>query len=262
MASLVTTLLMPGWAAAALLMLVVWLVARRIRNNGIVDVAWSFTFTPLVLVYAWAGGGDPARTWLLVLMVLAWSLRLTIYLYRRVMALHPVEDARYQDLREAWAANLDVRFFVFFQAQALVAVFFSVPHLLTAAHAAPIGALDLAGAALWLIGFVGEATADWQLARFKANPAMRGRVCNVGLWAWSRHPNYFFEWLVWVGYAVMASSAPWGWTAFSAPVVMLYLLLRVTGIPATEAAAVRRRGEAYREYQRTTSAFVPWFPTR
>ena len=256
------TLLLSGWAAAALLMVVVWAVARRIGNNGVVDVAWSFAFTPLVLVYALTGEGDRARTLVLVAMVLAWSLRLTIYLYRRVMALHPVEDTRYQDLREAWAANLDLRFFVFFQAQAAIAVFFSVPHLLAASHAAPLTTIDLVGAGVWAVGFVGEATADWQLARFKADPANRGRICNVGLWATSRHPNYFFEWLVWIGFALFAWSAPWGWLALSAPAVMLYLLLRVTGIPATEAAAVKRRGDAYREYQRTTSAFIPWFASR
>ena len=116
------TLLLSGWAAAALLMALVWTIARRMGNNGIVDVAWTFTFTPLVLVYALMGGGDRTRTLVLVAMVLAWSLRLSVYLYRRVMALHPVEDSRYQDLREAWAANLDRRFFVFFQAQAAMTV--------------------------------------------------------------------------------------------------------------------------------------------
>ncbi len=259
---MVLTPLLSGWAAASLLMLLVWVIARRIGNNGIVDAAWSFTFTPLVLVYALAVEGDRARTVLLVGMVLAWSLRLTIYLYRRVMALHPVEDTRYQDLREAWAGNLQLRFFVFFQAQAAIAVFFSVPHLLAASHPAPLTTTDLVGAGVWAVGFIGEATADWQLARFKANPANKGRICDVGLWATSRHPNYFFEWLVWIGFALFAWSAPWGWLALSAPAAMLYLLLRVTGIPATEEAAVKRRGDAYREYQRTTSAFVPWFPSR
>ena len=256
------SLLLAGWAAAALLMLLVWMVARRIGNNGIVDAAWAFTFTPLALVYAWAGGGDRLRVALLLVMVLAWSVRLSVYLHRRVMALHPVEDSRYQDLREAWAANLAVRFFVFFQAQAVAAVGFSLPHLLTATDTAPLGALDVAGVVLWGVGFAGEVLADWQLARFKADPANRGRICNVGLWAASRHPNYFFEWLVWIGFATFAWSAPWGPLAALAPAAMLYLLLRVTGIPATEAAAVRRRGDAYREYQRTTSAFIPWFPAR
>ena len=243
-------------------MLVVWRIAARIRNNGIVDVAWALAFTPLVLLYAWVSAGTPERDGLLLVMVLAWSLRLSVYLGRRVWALHPVEDTRYQDLRRAWAANLDVRFFVFFQAQAMAAVFFSLPHLLAATNGSPLTATDAVGVGLWLVGLTGESLADWQLARFKANPTNRGRICDVGLWALSRHPNYFFEWVVWIGFAVFAWSAPFGWTALSAPIAMLYLLLRVTGIPATEDAAVRRRGDAYRAYQRSTSAFVPWFPRR
>jgi steroid 5-alpha reductase family enzyme len=118
--------------------------------------------------------------------------------------------------------------------------------------------LEWAGAALWLFALLGESAADLQLARFKADPSTRGRVCDVGLWRLSRHPNYFFEWLVWCAYFLFALPSPWGWTTVSCPLLMLYFLFRVTGIPATEEQALRSRGEAYRRYQRTTSAFVPW----
>jgi steroid 5-alpha reductase family enzyme len=252
-------LLAAGQLVTSVLMVVVWAVARRIRNNGIVDVAWAGSFLPLAAVYAAGGDGHPVRTGLVVAMVVAWSLRLTIYLYRRVMAQHPVEDTRYQDLRREWAHNLDVRFFVFFQAQAAAAVLFSVPHALALSHPVAPEPLLWTGAAVWLVGLAGEATADWQLARFKADPANKGRICQAGLWNYSRHPNYFFEWLVWCGFALGALATPWGWVGLASPLLMLYTLLRVTGIPATEAAAVARRGDAYREYQRTTSAFVPWF---
>jgi steroid 5-alpha reductase family enzyme len=114
--------------------------------------------------------------------------------------------------------------------------------------------------ALWAGALAGESVADRQLERFKADAHSRGRVCRSGLWRYSRHPNYFFEWLVWVAYALAATTAPWGALAWACPAVMLFLLFRVTGIPATEAHALRSRGEAYRDYQRTTSAFVPWVP--
>ena len=250
-----------GTVAASALMVVVWLVARHIRNNGIVDVAWAGSFTLLVGVYVSVAGTGGPRTWLLVALVLAWSARLTIYLSRRVGALHPVEDARYQDLRQDWATNLDVRFFVFFQAQALAAVAFSLPHAIAAVDAAtPVGPIHLVAAGITAVGVAGESVADYQLARFKSDPRRRGEICQVGLWRYSRHPNYFFEWLVWCGFAIYALPSSYGPLGLVAPALMLYTLLRVTGIPATEAAAVKRRGDAYRQYQRTTSAFVPWFP--
>jgi Predicted membrane protein len=118
--------------------------------------------------------------------------------------------------------------------------------------------VEFVAAALWVIGFAGESTADRQLLHFRLDPQNRGRTCQLGLWRYSRHPNYFFEFLMWVAYALFASATPFGWIAFACPAVMLFLLLKVTGIPATEAQALRTRGDEYHEYQRTTSVFVPW----
>lgn len=256
-------LLGAGLALAAVLMAVVWRIAVRIGNAGIVDVAWAASFLPLAWLYALAGGGHAGRRWLITAMATAWSLRLAGYLYRRVMGHHPVEDSRYQDLRRRWAPDANRRFFWFFQAQAAAAVFFSLPFAIAALDARPdLGTAEWAGATLWLIGLAGESLADAQLARFKADRANAGRTCQAGLWRYSRHPNYFFEWVVWVGYATFVLASPWGWLALACPAAMLYLLLRVTGIPALEEAALRRKGDEYRRYQRTTSAFVPWFPRR
>jgi len=247
----------------ALLMGTVWVVAVRIRNAGIVDIAWAASFAPIALLFAALGPGAPPRRLLVALMVSAWSLRLATYLYRRVMGHHPVEDTRYQDLRARWAPNADARFFWFFQVQALAVVALSVPFALTATNPEPsLGPFEWAGLLLWFIAVAGEATADRQLELFKADPQNVGRLCEVGLWNYSRHPNYFFEWLAWCAYALFALDSPWGWVALYCPAVMLYLLLRVTGIPALEEAAVRRRGSAYRRYQQTTSAFVPWIKRR
>jgi steroid 5-alpha reductase family enzyme len=112
----------------------------------------------------------------------------------------------------------------------------------------------------WAVGLPGEAVADAQLARCKRDPSRRGRTCREGLWRYSRHPNYFFEWVIWVGFFVVALGSPWGWTTVIAPALMLHLLLHVTGIPAAEAASLRSRGDEFRHYQQTTSAFVPWPP--
>ena len=108
----------------------------------------------------------------------------------------------------------------------------------------------------------GEAAADAQLNKFKSDPSNKGRTCQVGLWRYSRHPNYFFEWLIWVAFALFALASPGGCWGLLSPALILYFVLRVTGIPATEAQAIRTRGEEYRRYQQTTSAFVPWFPKK
>ncbi len=238
---------------------VYWL-ARRIDNYGIVDVAWSYAFAFVAVVYAALAAGWGVRRGLIAAMVGLWSIRLGTHLYQRVMGHHPEEDGRYQQLRKDWAANFGPRMFRFFQFQALSVVLLALPFALAVVNPAPVlHPLEIAGVIVWLIALSGEALADAQLRAFKRDPANRGKVCNQGLWGLSRHPNYFFEWLVWVGYALFAAGSPWGWTGILSPAIILYLLLRVTGIPLTEEQAVRSKGEAYREYQRTTSAFVPWF---
>lgn len=251
-------------AVASALMLAVmaavWALAVRIRNAGIVDVAWSLNFSLLAALYAGFASGHLPRRLLIAGMMTAWSLRLGLYLHRRVMGQHPLEDGRYRQLREAWGPRADRRFFWFFQAQGALALVLSLPVLLACMNPEPrIQPLEWAAVSLWLLAVVGEAVADAQLDRFRRDPANRGRTCQAGLWRTSRHPNYFFEWLAWVSFFLFASASPWGWTTVYAPLVMLYSILRVTGIPATEAQALRTRGDEYREYQRTTSAFVPWF---
>lgn len=238
-----------------------YLVARRIDNYGIVDIAWSYAFGALATFYALLGPGWPVRRALIAAMAVMWSARLGTHLFIRVMGHHPVEDGRYVQLRKDWAANFASKMFGFFQMQAVSVVLLAAAFLIAAVNPAPtLHPLELAGAALWLLAISGEALADYQLAAFKRNSANKGRVCNAGLWRYSRHPNYFFEWLIWVAYFVFALASPWGWVAIVGPASILYLLLRVTGIPMTEEQSLRSRGDAYRRYQQTTSAFVPWVP--
>jgi steroid 5-alpha reductase family enzyme len=189
-----------------------------------------------------------------------WGLRLGLHLWVRV-ARDPHEDGRYRELRKAWGGSIRARFLAFFQAQALLDVLLSWPFLLACLDPRPgLSPLAWLGLGVWAVSVVGEGVADAQLQRFKADPANRGLTCRAGLWRVSRHPNYFFEWLVWIAFALVATSSPWGWTAWACPALMLYFLLRVTGIPYTEAQSLRSRPEDYARYQRETSAFIPWFP--
>jgi len=240
-----------------------YLLARRIDNYGIVDIVWSYAFAALVIFYAALAPGWPRRKALICGMAGLWSLRLGTHLYRRVMGHHPVEDGRYVQLRKDWAGNFAPKMFGFFQLQAASVVLLGLAFFIICLNGDPrFHPLELAGAALWLVALGGEALADAQLAAFKRDPASQGRVCDTGLWRYSRHPNYFFEWLVWVAYLVFALASPLGWIAVIGPASILFLLLRVTGIPLTEEQSLRSKGEAYRRYQQTTSAFVPWWPKK
>lgn len=254
-------LLAIGTALSCSLFFVVWAVCVRVRNYGFLDVVWSYSIAVLAPVYAMLGTGDARRGWLAAGVGMAWSLRLGTYLLRRVLRHHPNEDPRYQTLRARWPGPL--WFLAFFQLQAVVAVVFSLPFLFMACNPSPrLAPLEFAGLAVALVALGLEALADAQMARFKADPANRGRLCTHGLWRYSRHPNYFFESLVWWGFFVAALGSPFGWITVACPLLMLYFLLKVTGIDLTEAHSLRTHGEAYREYQRTTSAFIPWFPKR
>jgi len=256
-----THLLLLAAVFAAGLMLVVWVIAWRIGNLGIVDIAWALGFLPLVVGYAVLAPGDPGRRWLIAGLAGGWSLRLGLHLAVRVLSHHPREDVRYEHLRARWGAAARSQSLTFFGFQALIltvlSAIFLVPCLNPQAGITP---LEWVGGLVWLVALVGESLADRQLQAFRNDPANRGRVCRVGLWNYSRHPNYFFEWLVWVAYFLFAWDSPGGCFTVLAPGVMLFFLLRVTGIPLTEQMSLQSKGEAYRAYQRTTSAFVPWFP--
>jgi len=248
-------------AAAALGFALLFFVARRMNNFGIVDIAWSLGFAPVALFYSWGASGAPFRRVAIATMAVWWSLRLGLYLGRRVLGHHPVEDGRYQQLRREWGERLDFKMAWFFQAQAALLVLLCIPFLVAARNSSPHWhPLEFAGLALWLLALGGETLADAQLARFKRDPANRGRVCDTGLWRLSRHPNYFFEWLVWVAFALFASASPWGWATFYCPALMLFFLLKVTGLRYTEEQLLRSKGAAYQTYQQRTSAFIPWFP--
>jgi steroid 5-alpha reductase family enzyme len=256
----ITLLAASGWPLVALVLGALWLWQRSSRDAGIADVGWAFSVGLLVLWYAVASPGLAERRLLVATMTCLWSLRLALYILRdRVLS--GDEDGRYQQLRASWGAKFQTRMFLFFQGQALLAVLFSLPPLVAMRSQRPdLGALDLAGILVWAAAITGESLADRQLARFRSDPANRGRTCRIGLWRYSRHPNYFFEWLHWWAYTLVAWGSDHFWLTVAAPFVMLVFVLFITGIPPTEARALESRGEDYRRYQRSTSAFFPWFP--
>ncbi|MEZ4359445.1 MAG: DUF1295 domain-containing protein [Kofleriaceae bacterium] len=255
-------LLALSWLAAAALQLALWLVAQRTRNASIVDVGWAGSFAVVAALLAAQATTAPAIFAPVTVVVIAWSLRLTWHLLRRGAATGP-EEGRYRDLRQRWAPHAERAFFLFFQAQAALTAILAVsiipPFLWT-----PRPSLELLrwlGVAISAIAIVGETVADLQLKRFRRAHAGERRVCDVGLWRYSRHPNYFFEWIYWLGLAVHGLAfAPWGLVALLGQAIILASIFGVTGIPPTEAQALRSRGDAYRAYQQRVSRFVPWPP--
>jgi len=246
--------------AVAALMLVLWAIHLLMKNAAVVDAGWAGGLAVIAVIDA-AASRTP-RALLLASMVFVWGTRLALYLlFTRVIG--QPEEGRYRELRSQWKTNIALKFLAFFEFQALLCVLLSGPLLLTALNPFPaVTNIQRAAAALWLVSLIGEIAADGQLAGFKARPQNRGKVCDAGLWKYSRHPNYFFESLIWISYALFAIDSPWGWVGLLSPALILYFLLRVTGIPATEAQALRSKGDAYRRYQQTTSMFIPWLPRK
>lgn len=241
-------------------MIILWEIQRRRSDASLVDAGWSAGIGLGAALLLLLGEGDVTRRLVVGAMVGTWSLRLTVHLVRDRLIGKP-EDGRYRMLREKWGDQAQFWFFLFFQFQAVLVVFFVLPFVVIAATSAPFGAwYDWLGLAVWVLAIAGEGIADRQLARWRADPANHGRTCRGGLWRYSRHPNYFCEWLLWFAYVALAVGGAWWPLTLIVPIVLLLLLLFVTGIPYTEKRALASRGEDYRAYQRATSPFIPWFP--
>ena len=247
-----------GWSVV--LMSILWIAQRRTGDAGVVDVGWAASLGLAAVFYALASDADPWRRGIVGALGGLWAMRLATYLFLDRIG-KGEEDGRYQKLREDWGDRAQRNLFLFFQAQAFFVVLFSAPLLAAAYAPGPLAPAWAAVAiALWVVSVGGEAIADTQLARFRRDPANRGKTCRSGLWRYSRHPNYFFEWIHWWSYVALSVGTGAFLYTLAGPVVMIVFLYKITGIPYTEERAIRSRGEDYRQYQRTTSAFVPWFP--
>ena len=247
--------------AAAMTLL--WLVSLLRRDASIVDAFWGTGFI-LVIGYAFAVT-PPAqvqlRCWLLVGLVLIWGLRLSIHLLLRNLR-HGLEDYRYRAMREHWGPRAHANLFWFYLVQAAAAWLFALPFwFLAGSPAATLEPLQWAGLGLLLVAQFAEGLADRQLEQHRRDPGQKGRACRRGLWRYSRHPNYFCEWLSWCGIAAIAAPTA-GWLALLQPILMFVLVRFVSGVPFAELQSIKSRGDDYRRYQQETNAFVPWFPRR
>ncbi|TPM37006.1 DUF1295 domain-containing protein [Mesorhizobium sp. B2-3-4] len=241
-----------------------WFIASRDGKSGWVDAIWSFAVGAAGIAMAlvpWPGWQQSeTRPVIVALLAAIWSIRLGLHI--AVRTLRGGDDPRYAQLRGEWGKDFPRRLFWFLQIQAGAALLLAVSIFAAARNPAPqlrIG--DWLGIAILVIAILGEGLADRQLTRFRENPANKGKVCDVGLWGISRHPNYFFEWFGWLAYVAIAldptSTYPWGWIAVSGPLFMYWLLVHVSGIPPLEAHMLKSRGEAFRAYQARVNAFWP-----
>ena len=251
------TLYLTALPVLLVLILPIWIASVIKRDVSIVDSTWSMMFLAMAFTYtspAWLDGELSARATLLLLMVSAWALRLSVYISWRNHG--KGEDRRYQAIRRKHEPGFAFKsLYLVFGLQALLAWFISLPLLATATGSSQIGALDMIAALVWLIGFGFETVADTQLAAFRANPENRDKVLESGLWRYSRHPNYFGECTLWWGFYLLAVAAG-GWWTFPAPLLMTFLLLRVSGVALLERDISDRRS-TYPDYARQTNAFVP-----
>lgn len=240
---------------------ILWLVSLRINDASIIDPFWGFGFVLLAWFYLGIEGQlSFYRNLIVPILVTIWGLRLTVYLVRRRSG--NGEDFRYRRWREQHGRSWWWRsYFQVFLLQGLLMWLISFPLLAVQLPSNPqsLTSLDLIGILFWLVGFTFEAVGDWQLARFKADPANQGRVLQSGLWRYTRHPNYFGDAVLWWGFGLLGANSGVGlWTLLS-PALMTFLLLRVSGVTMLE-NTLEDKKEGYRRYQRTTSAFFPWFP--
>ncbi|MBX9687587.1 MAG: DUF1295 domain-containing protein [Candidatus Obscuribacterales bacterium] len=252
-------LLALAFATMGSIMFLVWLISRLINNAGIVDLAWAAGFSILLLLYLLICRNFGARQIFLAILVSVWSLRLFLHLSLRFLKSYPTEDPRYSELRTAFGAHPDAKMLLVFLWQGFVLVLMSAPiAAVMADSAAEISVIHCLASLLCLMSITGEALADFQLSSFASEPANKGLSCQSGLWQYSRHPNYFFEWMVSVSFSIFALASPYGiWTLFC-PLLLLHLLLNVTGVKPAEEHSLKTRSD-YSEYQKRTSAFIPWF---
>lgn len=244
-----------------MVMLGAYLASRKSRDLGWVDIGWTLGVGAAAVLIGLASDGVVWRRLLIAVMCVGWAGRLAGHILRRTT--HQGEDARYRSLRAHWGDQVNGKSLILFLSESVLVSLFAIPILVAVGNPNPdLGPWDVLGVLIWLTALGGEALADRQLDRFRENPANRGKTCRHGLWYYSRHPNYFFEWLHWFVYLMLAVGAPHGGWAWMGPMLMFFFLFRVTGIPFAEKQALARRGEDYRRYQQATSVFLPWFPRK
>ena len=236
---------------------ITWLISLPLRNVAIVDALWSLMLFAAGVLYALDSDPRAPRLSLTLWLLAIWAARLSFFITARSAG--KGEDRRYQETRALHQPRFALKsLYLVFWRQALLAWIISLPLLGAFASTRPLGLIDWLGALLWLTGFVFESVSDWQLARFRANPANAGAVMRAGLWSYTRHPNYFGEACIWWGFYCFALSAG-AWWALPGPLLISFLLLRVSGVPRLEKDIGNRRPQ-YADYVLKTNAFFPGRP--
>lgn len=240
------------WAYLIIQMAFVWLIYRATKNPSFVDVSWSIGITVSGLLYL-ATSNLAIIHLISAALLIIWCVRLAGYIYLRIV--NGEVDKRYEQLSAQWTMAKSTGFFINFQFQGFLMIFVSLPIFFIASRMGKgTSLMDAIGMGIIVIGIIGEILADKQLAEFKKSPT--GAVCDVKLWSYCRHPNYFFEWLIWLGFSILAMPANFGFLGLASPILMYTIMVHITG-PITEANSIKSRGDAYKKYQDEVPMFFP-----
>jgi steroid 5-alpha reductase family enzyme len=248
--------------ALSAIMTLAWAIQQRTGNSGWVDAVWTFGLGLVGVVSALAplGGSVQPRQMIAAAFAAIWAARLGVHIASRSAKI--TDDPRYADLIKGWGSDARRQMFILLQKQALVSIPLAFTIFVAAHNPAPgLASSDVLAILVMAVAILGEGLADWQLQTFKSNAANQGGINDIGLWRWSRHPNYFFETFGWLAYPLLAIDLsghyPWGWLALAGPACMYWLLVYVSGIPPLEQHMLRTRGDKFRAYQSRTNAFFP-----
>ena len=251
------TAYLTGCLAVTVMMALIWLIHLRNDDATIVDMGWGFGFAMMAAIFIVRGAGWTQRNILLLVLLLLWGARIIFFIFRR-MHQEGHEDKRYAMFRRKWGKRARMNFFKLFEFQALLQMIVVLPVLCVAFNPRTgLNAWELTAALIFVIGLVGESITDEQLRTFQNDADNRGKVCRIGLWAYSRHPNYFFEIVIWTAVYLYALATPGGWLTVVSPLTIVFIILKITGIPLAEQQSLKSRGEEYRRYQETTSVLIP-----
>lgn len=252
----ITAPLLIIWSFSNLVMFCAWVFQHKTKRAEIVDICWTLLLGASGAFVAASSDGDLTRRLILGVVILVWSARLGVHLIKdRLLA--SSEDPRYADLRSEWGEKSTANFFIFFMLQAFLVPVFSTAYLAVANNSSSIGDLDFVAIIVVVVALLGEGIADKQLLQFKKQRKDKKSVCNVGLWSWSRHPNYFFEWLHWLSYPLLAANGSYWWLSLVSPIFMYYLIRNVTGVKPLEARMRTHYRESFLDYEKRVSEFFP-----
>ncbi|MCA9403187.1 MAG: DUF1295 domain-containing protein [Candidatus Omnitrophica bacterium] len=251
------TAYLTGCVTVAVMMALIWVIHLRKDDATIVDMGWGFGFVMMSAIFIVCGAGWTQRNILLWVLLLLWGARIIVFIAKR-MRQEGHEDKRYAMFRLKWAERARLNFLKLFECQALLQMIVVLPVLCVAFNPRTgLNWWEVTAAVIFVIGLVGESVADEQLRTFQNDAGNRGKVCRTGLWAYSRHPNYFFEIVIWTAVYLYALASPGGWLTVVSPLTIVFIILKITGIPLAEQQSLKSRGEEYRRYQETTSVLIP-----